>query len=169
MDEFYVVLCQSLWWRFGLDRKLRPPSRLNLYIKFIYIYIYTLHLWLPFIFRIWYNCFFSFLLNVLLFQPLIMFIYNNNNGNNNIYIAFNTGVSKSLNLYVTKRWGFKDGLQRNNDKWLCCWFSFKKCVMITNILLVFNKTCSFMQTKINLIGVLRPRKAQFHQKPSTHE
>ena len=30
---------------------------------------------------------------------------------------------------------------------LCCLFSFKKCVMITNILLVFNKTCSFMQKK----------------------
>ena len=26
-------------------------------------------------------------------------------------------------------------------------FSFEKCVMITNILLVFNKTCSFMQKK----------------------
>ena len=27
-------------------------------------------------------------------------------------------------------------------------FSFEKCVMITNILLLFNKTCSFMQNKI---------------------
>ena len=48
-------------------------------------------------------------------------------------------------------------------------FSFEKCVMITNILLLFNKTCSFIQNKFNLIGVLRPRKAQCHQKPSTDE
>ncbi len=42
-------------------------------------------------------------------------------------------------------------------------FSFGKCIMITYILFLLNKTCSFMQKEEEkqLIGVLRPRKTQF--------